>query len=84
MSIVRNDLEILASGKGGFSITPSDVNDIPKIRGIYIGGAGHLDVTFANGSRVTLTNVAVGMTHEWQIIKVWAAGTTATGIVGIL
>lgn len=84
MGIVRNDLEILRAGEGAFSITPSNAATIQKTRGIYVGASGDLDVTFADGSRVTLVDVAAGITHYWQIIQVWATGTTATGIIGII
>ena len=83
MSIVRNDLQIIHPLEGGFSVTPSDVNDLPrKTTGIMVGESGDLRVMMANGNIVTWVAVAAGIIHPIQTIRVYSTGTTATGIVG--
>ncbi len=68
---------------GGFAIIPSDVNDLESIaRGIYVGGTGDLRVRMVNDDVVTWPALAAGIIHPMQIIRVYATGTTATGIVG--
>ncbi len=54
-------------------------------RGIYIGGAGNIEVQFAgdaDANPVALVGLAVGVWHPMQIQKIINAGTTATDIVG--
>lgn len=81
--IVRRDLQILASAEDGRSITPSDANAIQKTKGIYVGASGDLRVEMAGGGVVTFVDLAAGVVHPLQVIRVYATGTTATGIVGL-
>jgi hypothetical protein len=53
-------------------------------RGIYIGGAGNVQVQFASdgdSNQPTLTALATGVWHPMQIQKIINAGTTATEIL---
>jgi hypothetical protein len=67
-------------------ITPNDGADLPNVtRGIYIGVGGDVRMTLVgmpDGTSRVYTNMAQGMTHEKRIKRVWATGTTATGLVG--
>ncbi len=68
-----------------FLITPDDGAFLErKTRAIVFGGSAHedIDFTFSGGERVTLT-LAPGVVHRLEIIKVWAAGTTAVDIYGL-
>lgn len=67
---------------GGAAVTPSDSADITETRGLYIGTAGNLKVTFADGTTATLTSVANGVI-PLKVKRVWATGTTATGITAL-
>jgi len=68
---------------GAVEITPDDDVDLEKAtRGIYVGVAGNLKVTLLNGDTVTYVNLAAGVTHAKQIVRVWDTGTTATNIIG--
>lgn len=67
-----------------FAITPNDGADLATTtRGLYIGGTGDIKLTFSGGATVTLTNVAPGI-WPFQAVRVFATGTTATGIVGLV
>ena len=71
---------------GGFAITPNDTaNLLRETRGIYCGGDGDLHVLMADGlSEVTFKNLTSGGTHGYRLKKVFATGTTATDILGLL
>lgn len=67
---------------GGFAITPNDTNDLQEITlSVWVGGAGSLKVTLCDNSTVTYTNVPVGR-QPLRVKRVWAAGTTATSLIG--
>jgi len=65
------------------AVTPSDTEDLEVIpRCVYIGGSGSLVVTPADSNTpVTLASVAAGQFCPIRVKRVWATGTTATGIV---
>lgn len=50
-------------------------------RGVYVGGAGNIKVTGADGVDYTLTGIATGYWHPMVITKVKTSGTTATNIL---
>ncbi len=67
-----------------FNIT-TGMYDVPLptiARGIYVGGAGNLDVTFIGGSRVIFKNRPAGSYLLGFIKQVNTAGTTATDLIG--
>jgi len=67
-----------------FAITPHDTNDLAIMtRGIYVGASGDLKVTLSGGTTVTFVDLAAGMIHPLRVVRVFAAGTDATGIVGV-
>lgn len=67
---------------GAFAITPNDATDLAEpTLSLYIGTAGTLKVTMLDGSVVTYPALAAGR-HPLRVSRVWATGTTATGIVG--
>lgn len=59
----------------------SDTTDLTSgpCRSLYIGVAGDVKVTTVGGSIVTFTSVAAGI-FPVECKRVWATGTTATGI----
>jgi len=66
---------------GGFSVTPSDSADLQEVPiSLYIGTTGSLRVTMMDDSVVTYAAIAAGR-HGIRVKRVWATGTTATGIV---
>lgn len=65
------------------NVTPSDSTVLAQTRGIYVGGAGNVAVTMADGTAVTFNALAVGVVHLLSVSQVKATGTTATNIVAL-
>ena len=67
------------------AITPSDSTDLTySTSGLYVGGGGDIKVLFEGDTvPVTLNAVAAGVTHPWHIKRVYATGTTATGLIAL-
>lgn len=55
----------------------------PPLNGIFVGGAGALEIVTPAGNTVTFTAVPAGTTIPVQASQVLAAATTATAIVGL-
>lgn len=65
-------------------ITPNDGADLAAAtRGIYVGGAGSLQVHMVSGEIVTFDNVAAGIVYPFRVARVMASGTSATGLVAL-
>lgn len=66
---------------GAYAVTPDDSNDLSEMTlSLYIGTAGTLKVTMLDGSVVSYAAIAAGR-HPLRVKRVWATGTSATGIV---
>lgn len=66
---------------GAAAITPSDSADLPECTlNLYVGTAGAAKLTMFDGSVVTYAALAAGR-HPIRVVRVWATGTTATGLV---
>ena len=64
-------------------IVPSDAAELGHLpRAVYVGGAGDLTVRMQGGETVTLAAVPGGTFLPIRVRQVFAAGTSATGIVG--
>lgn len=73
-----------APGYGAFAITPNDSADLTRFTdGLYIGGAGNVNVDMISGETVVFTALAVGVIHPLQVKRVRSTSTTATNIVGV-
>lgn len=73
----------LGSYDRAIAVTPDDSNNFAAFsRELYIGTAGTLKVTTAGGDVTTFANVGVGHLRL-RVVRVWATGTTATGIVAL-
>lgn len=77
---------LTAPAQQAFAVTPSDSVDLSLVtRGIYVGAGGDLRVLLlGNSSPVTFSNLAGGISHPLRIRRVYATGTTATGLIGVL
>ena len=75
-------IHIASPVTGAFVITPNDATDLqePTVS-LYVGTAGTLKATMLDGSVVTYPALAAGR-HPLRIARVWANGTSATGLVG--
>lgn len=71
----------VASAYGTAAVTPNDSTIIPTTRGLSIGVGGNVAVRFGNGSIATIA-VLDGIT-PFQVDRVYATGTTATGIFAL-
>ena len=70
----------------GFAITPSDTDDLTsRCDALYVGVTGDVQVTLlemADGDSIVFAGLLPGW-HPISIKRVWAAGTTATGLIGV-
>ena len=71
-------------------VTPSNTADIPSISGgtnqycsIYIGVTGDVTVRTEGGDDVLFKNAQAGSVLPIKVIRVFAAGTSATNIVAL-
>lgn len=72
--------QVDSSVEGSVVVTPSDTVDLTHVtKGLWFEGAGTVKVTWADGSETTRT-VNAGVDYPWSVKRVWATGTTATGI----
>lgn len=73
-----------APAEAAFDITPHNTNELENYtRGIYVGTAGALKVDMVSGDTVTFTNIAAGVIHPIRARRVYATGTTASGLIGV-
>jgi len=78
-------IALLIPTEKAFDITPSDADNLPQpTRGLYVGISGDVKITTIVGSTITFVGLAAGLVHPIRAIKVFAGGTTATAIVGVL
>jgi len=69
--------------RGAFAIIPGPGVLLHCTRGLYVGTAGNVQVTMAEGETVTLNNLGAGVIHMIAVTHVLAPGTTALNIVGL-
>lgn len=63
-------------------VTTSDTTVFPPSI-IYVGGAGNVRITTAQGTDIVFTGLNAGTVLPVQAIKVWATNTTATSLARI-
>jgi hypothetical protein len=62
-------------------VSPSDTNDLPNAgRAINVASSGTVRVTTIKGDIATVT-IAAGIAFPIRAQRIWATGTTATGLV---
>jgi hypothetical protein len=66
-----------------FAITPSNSANLANVSVVYVGGAGNVRVTTAQGDDVTFSSLLAGTVVPVQVLKVWSTSTTATNLIGI-
>ena len=68
-----------------FPIVPNDNTDVQYMtRGIYIGTGGTLTVMTVGGTIGVFTNLNSGTILPVRATRVYATGTTATGLLNLL
>lgn len=73
-----------SSARGIVLVTPSNDTDlVTATRGVSFAVAGDLKVTTVAGETVTIPSgaLAAGGIHPIRVVRIFATGTTATGIV---
>lgn len=68
---------------GAFAITPSNSANLANVAVVYVGVAGNVRVTTAQGDDVTFLGLVAGTVIPVQVLKVWSTSTTATNLIGI-
>jgi hypothetical protein len=67
-----------------FAVTPSDSVNLSKItKALWVGSTGDVTVMLANDTVPVLLKGAIGLVPG-AFVRVYATGTTATNIVGLL
>jgi len=65
-------------------VVPSNTTDLAKnSRSLYVGAFGDVKVDMASGQTVTFRNVIGGSVLPVVVRRVYATGTTASGIVSL-
>jgi hypothetical protein len=67
------------------AVTPNDATALVNgpTKGLYVGGAGNVAVTTAEGNAVTFNALQVGVVHNLSVTHVKLTGTTATNILAL-
>lgn len=65
------------------AVVPSNTVNLAYPSVIYVGVAGAVKITTAQGSDVTFTGVPAGSVIPVQAVRVWSTGTTATNMVAV-
>ena len=66
------------------AITPADSDLVAPVRALYIGGSGNVKINDTGNGAVTFVAVQAGTILPVMARRVYATGTTATNIVGLL
>ncbi len=82
---VRSDNYWLSNATNAAVVTPSDSADLstPALRGLYVGGTGHISLITTGGDTVLVSAVPIGTILPIQVARVRSTGTTATLIVAL-
>lgn len=69
----------------GYAVTPSDTVDLGNgpTAGLYVTGAGNVNVQLAGGGTAVLTSLAAGQLLPVAVTRVLSTSTTATGIFAL-
>lgn len=80
-----NAPSLTGPASAAFAITPDDATDLSEVtRALYIGVGGNVAMRFLSGQVLTFSNLAAGSVLPVRIDRVLAAGTTATGLIGLV
>jgi hypothetical protein len=68
---------------GAQAVTTSDTAEV-NYCGFYVGGTGDVKIDDAAGNTVTFKACPVGLLVHVGVTRIYATGTTATNIVGLV
>lgn len=74
-------VSFIDSVRRSYTVTPSDTTDLPNggCEAIMVAVAGNLKVTYVSGIIDTI-GAAAGIWLPMNVKRIWATGTSATGI----
>jgi hypothetical protein len=75
-----NSISAPITGADAVDLTSTDYTTTIPTRAVYVGTAGDLKVTTADGDTVTYANCPAGR-HPIQVTKIFKTGTGALGII---
>lgn len=79
----REPQRLESPGNNCAAVTPSDSTDLAIFaRSLWVDVTGNIKITTPGGSTETFNNVPVGI-FPMRVARVWATGTTATGIKAV-
>lgn len=65
------------------NVTPSDTTVLGGVRGLFVGGAGNVNLETEGGTTLVFTGVVAGSILPIRAIRVLSTSTTATNIVAL-
>jgi hypothetical protein len=68
----------IAPYRDAIAVTPSDATIIPVTRGLFIGGAGNINVRTVKGTTILLSGITANTVLPLAVDQVLATTTTAT------
>ena len=76
---------LLSAPTHAFAVTPDDETDLSEIvRGLMVATTGDVQLRMASGATIALPALLPGVQYAVRATRVFATGTTATGIVGLV
>lgn len=76
-------LAVTPSDSANLALTPAKTGTLPKVFALYVGGTGDVKVDLESGATVTFKAVPTGTWLPIRVLKVYAAGTSATNLVAL-
>lgn len=72
---------LTSPGQHAALVSPSDSADFANVsRALWVGTAGDIKITTQGGETLVWPSVTVGW-HPMRLTRIWATGTTATGMM---
>lgn len=65
------------------TVTPSDTTVLGGVRGLFVGGAGNINLETEAGTTLVFTGVAAGSILPVRVKRVLSTSTTASNIVAL-
>jgi hypothetical protein len=80
-----NARSLTAPASDAFDIVPDDLGNLPTApRGVFVGLGGDMSVEMLDGTSVIFSNLQPGMFYPFRLKRVFATGTTAGNLIGLV
>lgn len=84
-NVAGDNISIISPAYDGFDITPADSTDFETATtSIYVGVDGAVKLTTIGGTTLTFNSLIGGTILPVRAVRVFATGTTATNLIGLL